>query len=68
MYASCYDFEEIGVWDIKNCCDSCHTDSDYGYYMCDLDSPFPDLRGEVCCAFDIEITEEIYTMLKDKNG
>lgn len=64
MYVDCYSFARIGVWDTKDCCESCHEDTDFGYYMLDLESPFEDLLGEVCCTFDVEVTSEIYNLLR----
>lgn len=43
----CYRFSEVGVWDGKLCCSSCHDDWEEGYDCCARE-----VKGEwldICC-------------------
>lgn len=46
---SCSDMERVGLVRPNDHCDSCHEDQDYGYAMCENESPDRSVLLVTCC-------------------
>lgn len=55
---TCDDMDEAGLWDTRNCCNSCHEDEEYGYsYL--LGVEIPDGGSIECCCYAIDRAKQI---------